>query len=272
MTDHRQNPRNLGVVSALIVDDNAFDRRRLSRFANDTGLDFLIREAADPETFGIQLDQEKFDIIFVDLDLAGPTTGFDLLPIVRAHQVNSKAALVMVAGADQAETALQALREGFSDYIDKGALCASALERATLNAVQKNRLTQKADSATEETRSIESVLKSFADACSKEMRPMLLRMVRQVRQIRSELELAGFDASSVDSVEKTCARMDEFLLDLGGLANDEALSQIVRKTSTPTPPAPKPIPEVQATEPSTRPVAAPQRVRKERVSVFGRHS
>lgn len=268
MTEQGESPHNLGVISALIVDDNAFDRRRLTRFANDTGLEFLFREAADPETFGVQLDQEKFDIIFIDLDLAGQTTGFDLLPIVRAHQVNSKAALVMVAGADQAETALQALREGFSDYIDKGALCASALERATLNAVQKSRLSQEADSATQETRSIEGVLKSFADACSKEMRPMLLRMVRQIRQIRSELELAGLDGSAVDSVEKTCGRMDEFLLDLGGLANDEALSQIVSNT----PPPQKPKAERQNPKPPTRPLATPKRVQKERISIFGRSS
>lgn len=269
MATNPAEPNTLGVVSALIIDDNAFDRRRFLRLANDTDIEFFVREAHDPESFGRQLDEDRYDVIFIDLDLAGPVTGFDLLPVIRGHRTNAKAALIMVAGQDQAEIALHALRSGFSDYIDKGNLSASSLERATVNAVQKTKLKHVADSASAESRSMEKVLKSFADACTKEMRPMLVRMVRQVRQMKGELETAGVSSMNVTSVEQTCARMDEFLQDLGSLANDQALSEIVSGTVAsnaslpprPTPPEQVPVPEPEAT---------PRRVRSKRISAFGK--
>ena len=107
----------LRVVSALIIDDNAFDRRRFERTAKETSIDFYLKEVSDVEEFGHILDQDKFDVIFVDLNLAG-ASGMNLLPGVRAHHINKDAAMIMVAGDDQAEVALEALRAGFTDYIE----------------------------------------------------------------------------------------------------------------------------------------------------------
>lgn len=215
----------LGCISALIVDDNAFDRRRLLRVAGETGLDFFLREAQDVESFGAALDGDKFDVIFADLNLAASVTGFDLLPIVRQHDVNRNAALIMIATEDQAETALTALRAGFSDYIDKGSLAPAALERATVNAVQKKRLSAQADTATAQTESISAIMTSFANTCQQEMRPMLTRMIRHVRQIRSDMEAAGMGHEAITGVEDTCARIEEFLTDLGSLAREGAFAE-----------------------------------------------
>lgn len=207
-----------GLISALIVDDNAFDRRRLERTANETSLDFFLKEARNVQDFGRMLDRERFDVIYVDLNLAGDD-GMKLLPIVRNHTVNHDAAMIMVAGESKAEVALQALRAGFSDYIEKDILSPASIERATINAVQKMRLSRAKGFAEEETRSVESQLKSFANSCAYEMRPMVTRMVRQVRQLKSETKPTGVTSATLFEIEKTCARIEEFFQDLGSMAN-----------------------------------------------------
>lgn len=217
---------NFGLISALVIDDNAFDRRRLARIADDTDLDFFIKEVGSVQEFGHILDQEKFDVIYVDLNLAGED-GTKLLPGVRAHHTNRDAAMIMIAGNNQAEEALRAIRAGFADYIEKEVLSPATLERATVNALQKSRLTRAAISAEEETKSIEKVLKSFATACSHEMRPMMTRMVRQVRQMKSEAETLGIQSKNLVDIEQTCARMDEFFQDLGSMATAGNLSSVI---------------------------------------------
>ncbi|QJF50896.1 response regulator [Roseobacter ponti] len=218
-----------GLISALIVDDNAFDRRRLTRLADQTGLDFFIREAGTAEEFGRLLDQDKFDVIFVDLDLAG-ASGMNLISGARMHSINKNAAMIMISGNDKAEVALEALRKGFADYIGKETLTAAALERATVNALQKSHLNREVESANSETRSVEAVLQSFSRACSEEMRPMLVRMVRQVRQVKEAADKMGA-GHNIAEIESTCARMEEFFQDLESLAKDKKLRDVAGGTT-----------------------------------------
>ena len=181
------SPTDFGTVRALVIDDNAFDCRRLQRLARESSLDIEMSDVATTAAFHAILDREQFDVIYVDLDLAGED-GMSLMPSVRAHPMNKQAAMIMVAGNGKSDIALEAVRAGFADYIEKSALTAASLERATVNALQKVRLTMAADTAEAETKSVEAVLRSFALACGNEMRPMMARMLRQVRQMRSEAD------------------------------------------------------------------------------------
>lgn len=192
---------------------------------SEASIDFFLKEVSDVEEFGRMLDQDKFDVIFVDLNLAG-ASGMNLLPGVRIHHTNKDAAMIMVAGADQAEVALEALRAGFTDYIEKSALSKSSLERATVNALQKRNLSHAALAAQTQTKSIEAVLKSFSNACSQEMRPMMMRMVRQIRQLRSDA-MNEHLTDNIIQIESTCARMEEFFEDLSSLAEEGKLSTVV---------------------------------------------
>lgn len=225
----KMKSENMGLVTALVIDDNAFDRRRLMRFADQSGLDFVLHESAEPEEFGRALDQEKYDVIYVDLSLPG-VSGMNLLPVVRNHSVNKNAAMIMIAGDGQAEVALEAVRSGFSDYIEKDRLSATSLERATMNALQKTRLSNVAHKAEADTKTMEALLKNFAEACSQEMRPMLTRMVRHVRQLRSENPDGCATSTNMAQIESTCVRMDEFLQDLGSLADEGNLSSVLNNS------------------------------------------
>lgn len=261
MIAHRVEAKNFGHVSALIIDDNMFDRRRFIRIANETNLDFYLKEASNIQEFGDLLDQDKFDVIFIDLNL-GADSGMSLLPIVRAHQVNKKAAVIMVAGDSHAEVALEALREGFADYIEKDVLSEGSLERTTINALQKARLSNVAVSAVAETHKVENVLANFSEACSLEMRPLMARMVRQLRQVKSATAAYGVQDDFTD-IEGTCARIDEFFQDLAGLGKEGQLTSFVEASlngqsaaqcqqSNASTQTPKPLPS-EYTAPPERP-------------------
>lgn len=272
MIAHKYEVKHSGVVSALLIDDNMFDRRRFSRIADETNLEFFLRDVADAEDFGNALDQDKYDIIFIDLNL-GAVNGMSLLPIVRAHQVNKNAAVIMVAGDSDAEVALQALREGFADYIEKDVLSHTSLERATLNALQKSRLSNDAISAKADTQTVESVLNSFSQACSLEMRPLMARMVRQVRQVKTMAQAYGASDDFLE-IESTCARIDEFFQDLSGLSKEGQLSSFVEDSlNNPTQaqfmPAAKSS-ELSETPPGEHTTERPSAKRPSRPSLFNK--
>lgn len=270
MIARKLEAKNFGHISALIVDDNMFDRRRFIRIANETNLEFSLKEANDALEFGDALGRDKFDIIFIDLNL-GAENGMSLLPIVRAHPTNKDAAVIMVAGDSQAEVALTALREGFADYIEKDVLSHTSLERATINALQKVRLSNAAISAEADTKSVENVLSSFSQACSQEMRPLMARMIRQVRQVKSAAAAYGA-AEEFSEIESTCVRIDEFFQDLSGLGAEGQLSSFVEANlSGPThapPPRPAAPPQVSTPSVADRPTPRPSTKRPGRPSLF----
>lgn len=210
-------PHNIGLVSALVIDDSRFDRRRLERLCEECELDITLRQAATKEEFGTRLDGEKFDVIYVDLNLP-EGSGLDLIPIVRAHRVNCDASIIMIAGDNQSDVALNAIRSGCSDYIDKDTLSVASLSRATINAVQKLYLQRSETTAREDSQTVNSILLDFAEECRAEMRPMLTRMLRQIRRLKTTSVSPEDYADSITGLEQTCVRMDEFLGDLSSVA------------------------------------------------------
>lgn len=255
----QMEPKHVGLVSALVIDDSMLARRRLIRTAQETNLEWFIKEASDVQRFGARLDQDKFDVIFVDLNL-GADNGLTLLPIVRRHPVNKDAALIMIAGDSHADAALAALREGFADYIEKDALSAASLERATINALQKLRLSRAAVSAREDTQSVEKLLSSFAEACNQEMRPLMARMVRQVRQVKSVAAAHGAGQSILE-IETTCARIDAFFQDISALVKEGKLTEFMEESllssAAGTVPS-RPAEPVRVAPPEVSPRSAPK--------------
>ncbi|WP_168797702.1 response regulator [Aliishimia ponticola] len=218
-------PQKSRYVNALLVEDNAFDQKRFSRLLEATGLDFILRQACTIAEACDVMDSIKFDLIFVDMSI-GSDNGLDLLPIVRAHRTNADAHLIMISGNGDTATALEAINRGFSDYIDKGDLNIASLTRASLNALEKLRLTRAADEASAEMRAVEAVLRSFSKACSSEMRPMINRMIRQVRQLKSSNGSVSSQSAHIAEIEGTCLRLEEFFQDMEALAEDNQLTKI----------------------------------------------
>lgn len=205
----------------LIVDDHRFDRMRLKRLCG--GLDFPTRlaEADSLAAMRREMDEGRFDLILLDYTLPDGT-GLQGLEIIRAHPKNAGAATVMITGTDQTEVAIEALRGGCSDYIDKDELSPAALRRSAINALQKSALQLGIETQEHKRGQVEELLQKFSGECAEEIKPIVSRMLRQMRGLREAGP--GNAAALTDGlgdIERSCLRLWEFLEDLSDYKGDD---------------------------------------------------
>lgn len=246
-------------ANILIVDDHRFDRTRLRRLCFELEFEVRIAEADSLESFGTALELDTYDLIFLDYHLPDGN-GLQALNALKTDPKNRLAATIMITGDKQADVAIKAMKEGCSDYIVKDDLSAEAVRRAAVNALQKSQLSQGLETQEVLRRRVEMILDDFAKECVFEIKPMLSRMMRLMRDLNAvrNADEAQFD-EVMGQIEKTCARLFEFLNDIGdhdqkadamgdfGLnpLDDEPVSAAAGAQG----PAPEPAPAVQ---PSSR--------------------
>lgn len=201
-------------ASILIVEDQRFDRMRLKRLID--GLEFKthIAEADCLETMGTMLQRDTFDLIFMDYNLPDGN-GLLGLDAVRLDPKNRNAATIMVTGDDQTEIAIEALKRGCSDYITKDDLSPESFRRASINALQKSHLYIGIETQDNKRAQIEAVLQKFSSECAGEIKPVVSRMMRQLRDMRDAPSLSAEQAADRHArIEQSCMRLWEFLNDL----------------------------------------------------------
>jgi DNA-binding NtrC family response regulator len=98
----------------LIVEDNESLRAGIKVTLEDSG--FMVHEAASGEEAVQKLETESFHVIVSDIKL-GDLTGVDILK--KAKEVNSGIEVILMTAYATVETAVQALRLGAFDYIQK---------------------------------------------------------------------------------------------------------------------------------------------------------
>ena len=98
----------------LIVEDNESLRAGIRVSLEDSG--FVVQEAATGEEAVQKLETESFPVVVSDIRL-GDLTGVDILK--KAKEVNSETEVILMTAYATVETAVQALRLGAFDYIQK---------------------------------------------------------------------------------------------------------------------------------------------------------
>ena len=61
------------IIVALVIDDNRFDRKRFRRLSLEIGLTIKITEVATVPEMRESLDDNKYDIVFIDYGLTRET-------------------------------------------------------------------------------------------------------------------------------------------------------------------------------------------------------
>ncbi|MCZ6680417.1 MAG: response regulator [Candidatus Poribacteria bacterium] len=91
-------------------------------------LGFRFETAINPKAASTKLEQFKPDLILLDLRFEGesPEEGLDFLSQVRAR--HSLIKVIVVTGAAERKMALEAVRRGASDFIEKGSGFLDALQ------------------------------------------------------------------------------------------------------------------------------------------------
>lgn len=102
--------------NVLLIDDSEMDLKVASSALERFG--FACHGFTDHQEALKWLDENVPQMIFLDLELPG-TTGFDLIPILRAHEKSATTPIVIVSGRNQTESVKRAITLGAIDYVIK---------------------------------------------------------------------------------------------------------------------------------------------------------
>ncbi len=124
----------------LIVDDNPNDRLLMMRLLAKEFSEVQCSEATTAATFSDVMEHFDFDAVVTDYDIRW-ANGLDILRRVRER--DPYVPVIMVTGTGTEEVAVQALKEGLSDYIIKQHM--RRLPASIKEAIEKAQLKKKLD-------------------------------------------------------------------------------------------------------------------------------
>lgn len=124
-------------IRALVLDDDAFDRTRIRRFTERSGLDVIIEEAPTLAAMEDLMGESSFDVIMVDYNLS-EGDGLDAVDMIHKNKNNKDAAVIMISGQDQTALAVSAFRQGCSDFLNKNELSTETLNTAMTTVMARN--------------------------------------------------------------------------------------------------------------------------------------
>lgn len=101
-------------MKILIVDDERAIRNSLKEILTDEGYDVDLAE--DGPTVVAMVDKEKYDVIFCDIKMPG-MDGTEVLDKLVADGIDS--AIVMISGHGDIDTAVECIKKGAFDFIQK---------------------------------------------------------------------------------------------------------------------------------------------------------
>ena len=102
----------------LVIDDNADIRLLISGILKDRG--YTVREAANYDQALNEIDKKLPDVAVIDVKLdKGDNDGIELL--TKLKKVNSDIPVIMISGHATVQVALDSLRLGAYEFIEKGA-------------------------------------------------------------------------------------------------------------------------------------------------------
>jgi DNA-binding NtrC family response regulator len=123
-----------GPCHVLVVEDEELMRSIIAQLLRSEG--YAVFEAHAAEVALSIFEREKIDLVIIDVNLGGGTSGLNLLSRVRA--LDSEVMGIIVTAYPSVESAVHALHEGAYDYITK------PFANDHLKAVVRNALAQKA--------------------------------------------------------------------------------------------------------------------------------
>jgi len=111
----------------LLVDDDEIDRRAVKRLLRQAGMDAEVEEQPDRTGALAAAERRRFDCVLLDYRLPG-TDGIALLRSLRERGIGIP--VVALTGQGDEEVAVELMKAGAADYLNKNSLTAERLERS----------------------------------------------------------------------------------------------------------------------------------------------
>lgn len=119
---HMLRSATVSPMRVLVLDDDAFDRKRMRRWIErSAGTSVRLHEAFDLVSFSAEIALHTFDLVILDYGLTDGT-GLDAVRTLRNQQQNSKSYAVIVSGREDDELRDKCLSQGSDHFVGKGAL------------------------------------------------------------------------------------------------------------------------------------------------------
>jgi signal transduction histidine kinase len=114
-------------LQILLVDDDQVDRLAVKRLLQQAGIHAEVEERTDPAAAVAAVSERTFDCVLLDYRLPG-TDGIALLRELRTRGVGVP--VVALTGQGDEEVAVELMKSGAADYLNKNTLTAERLERS----------------------------------------------------------------------------------------------------------------------------------------------
>jgi DNA-binding NtrC family response regulator len=180
--------------SVLIIDDNESIRNLLGDFLGSNGFDVAV--ARDGESGLDQLKRQKFDLFFVDLVMPGKG-GVEVLR--EAKNLSIDVPSIVITGNGSIETAVDAMRLGAFDYIEKP-FNLEALQITVNRALDHQRL-QKENATLKKQLSDKYDFRNFIGNSPRMQN--LYRIIEKISDTDSTILITGESGTGKELVAKT---------------------------------------------------------------------
>ncbi|KIN61896.1 Response regulator receiver domain protein [Sulfitobacter noctilucicola] len=195
-------------LSVLILDDERFDRHRIARLCSGLGFPCTINNAQTLGEFSRELELESYGLILLDYALPDGT-GLEALQMVHLSPRNLNTPILMISGQVTPELADEARSLGCVHYLAKDDLSRDSFADAVACAIGSAPATDVFTKTRFETTDMEQLLELCAGTCARDIKPMVSRLMRQMRDLRAKGEVN--DLLSVRAIEQNCLSLWTFL-------------------------------------------------------------
>ncbi len=182
---HQPTPRGSGPpLSVLILDDERFDRHRLARMCSGLVFPCEVTAAKSLADFSDSLQEQIFGLILIDYMLPDGT-GLDALDMVRLCARNLNAPTLMITGKMEEGLSTRAKSAGCSGYLQKDTLTKAMFSQAVMDALGTFMSALPATKTSFDRDEITALLRQLMLRDARDIKPMVSRMLRQLRGMRS---------------------------------------------------------------------------------------
>lgn len=127
-------------ISVLIVEDNPADALLIKEHLNDISGEYYATEEVETLAGALQkISHSDFDVILLDLSLPD-SQGFDTVRTVVSKFPQS--VIIVLTGLQDEQLALQAVRYGAQDYLEKNLISPALLHRSISYSIERKKAMQ----------------------------------------------------------------------------------------------------------------------------------
>ena len=205
----------------LLVDDDEVDRLTVKRLLRQAGVVASFEECADWKCVLEAAQQHEFDCAILDYHLPG-TDGLELLRTLRNSSVNVP--VVALTGLGDEEVAVELMKAGAADYLNKNTLTPERLERSLRYAIALHRaeedrrlLLEREHQARLQAQAANRAKDEFLATLSHELRTPLNAILGWARLLSTGQLDAATSKRAIEIIDRNSrlqARLIEDLLDI----------------------------------------------------------